>query len=134
MEILDKYVSGAKEKVQNIMQGSGAAKEIRQGIAELEALPEIEGSILYTMELQSAFSYLRNLLYIIEDKRIDDPSVAEEIRRVMEKVQPAEEVQPAADTEAADVPDEGSDEEQAIDKVKNIVYNACVKALETLTA
>ena len=122
-------VSEAKERVQGFMQGTRAGKEIKQGLAELESLPEIEGSILYTMELQSAFSYLRSLSFIIDDGRLDDASVVEEIRKVMDKVQPAADTQEA---EAAEQP-EVNEEQQAIDKVKSIVYNACAKALETYT-
>lgn len=112
-------VSEAKEKVQSIMQGSGAGKEIRLGIEQLEALPEFDGSILYKMELEAAASYLRSLLYIIEDDRIDKESVAEEVRKVLAKVQP--------DSQASE-----TEEQQAIENVKGIVYSACTKALETL--
>ena len=112
-------VSEAKEKVQSIMLGSGAAKEIRLGIEQLEALPEFDGSILYKMELEAAASYLRSLLYIIEDDRIDKESVAEEVRKVLAKVQP--------DSQASE-----TEEQQAIENVKGIVYSACTKALETL--
>lgn len=112
-------VSEAKEKVQSIMLGSGAAKEIRLGIEQLEALPEFDGSILYKMELEAAASYLRSLLYIIEDDRIDKDSVAEEVRKVLAKVQP--------DSQASE-----TEEQQAIENVKSIVCSACTKALETL--
>ena len=112
-------VSEAKEKVQSIMQGSGAGKEIRLGIEQLEALPEFDGSILYKMELEAAVSYLRSLLYIIEDDRIDKDSVAEEVKKVIAKVQP--------DSQASE-----TEEQQAIENVKSIVYSACTKALETL--
>ena len=112
-------VSEAKEKVQSIMLGSGAAREIRLGIEQLEALPEFDSSILYKMELEAAASYLRSLLYIIEDDRIDKDSVAEEVRKVLAKVQP--------DSQASE-----TEEQQAIENVKSIVYSACTKALETL--
>ena len=120
----------AKERVQGFMQSNAAAKEIKAGVAQLEALPEVEGSILYTMELQSAFSYLRNLLFVIGDGRLDDASVAEEIKRVIEKVQPAADAQ----TAEGDVQEEVSDEEQASENIKAIVYSACTKALETFAA
>ena len=119
MNVAGDVLGTAKEKVQGFMQSTKASKEIRYGIAELEALPEIEGSILYTMELQSAFSYLRSLTFVLEDGRLDDASVVEEIKKVMEKVQPA-----------ADAQAEPSDEQQAIENVKAIVYGACTRALE----
>ena len=116
-------LGAAREKLQGVLQDNRAGKEIRQGIAELEALPEIDGSILYTMELQSAGSYLRNLLLIINDGRLDSASVAEELSRVMDRVQPADDTQ-----------EEETEEQQAIANVKNIVYSACARALEALNA
>ena len=44
-------------------------EEIKQGIAELEALPEIEGSIIYTMEIQTLVNNLRALYLLIDDER-----------------------------------------------------------------
>ena len=90
--------------------------------AELEALPEVEGSILYTMELQSMISSLKSLMLIVEDKRLDDASVAEEIKKVIVKVEPAGEPQG----------EEASAEEQAIEKAKSITFNACIRALDSL--
>ena len=72
-----------------------------------------------SVELEAAASYLRSLLYIIEDDRIDKDSVAEEVKKVIAKVQP--------DSQASE-----TEEQQAIEIVKSIVYSACTKALETL--
>ena len=52
---------GAKEKVQGMIQDAKAIKEIKQGIAELEALPEVDGAIVYTMEIQTLVKNLRAL-------------------------------------------------------------------------
>ena len=70
------------------MQDAKAVKEIKQGIIELESLPEVEGSILYTMELESMKNNLKSLLLIISDNRLDDASVEEEIKKAMGKVHP----------------------------------------------
>lgn len=114
-------VSGAREKIQGILQDNRAGREIRQGLSQLEALPEIEGSILYKMEFEAANSYLRSLLYIINDNRLDSPSVAEELKRVMDKLQPS-----------GDPQTEETDEQKAIENVRNIAYSACAKAIEAL--
>ena len=113
---------GVRKKMQGMMQDAKASKDIALGIAELEALPEIEGSILYTMELQSMISSLKSLMLIVEDKRLDDASVAEEIKKVIVKVEPAGEPQG----------EEASAEEQAIEKAKSITFNACIRALDSL--
>ncbi len=114
------FTQSAKEKVQGIIKDAGAIKEIKQGISELEALPEIEGSIVYRMDLEALIFDLRSLSLFIEDKRLDDDSVAEEITKVMEKVKPE------AVTEQEDT------EQQAIENAKTIAYNACTRALEAL--
>ena len=122
---------GAKEKVQGMLQDARAVKKIKQGLSELEALPEIEGSILYQMEIESLVNYLRALSLLIDDKRLDDDSVAEEIRKVMDKVQPSAEAtaeESALQEEAGQL----SDEERAIENAKEIAYNACKRAMETL--
>jgi hypothetical protein len=95
-------------------------KEIRQGIAELEALPEFEGSILYNMELESMINYLKSLALSIEDKRLDDRSVEEEIRKVMDKALPDADPQ--------------TEEEKAIAGAKAVAHAACERALQTLDA
>ena len=74
---------GAKEKVQGIVSDAKAVKEISIGIEELKAMPEVEGSILYTMEHESMINNLKSLMLFINDRRLDDASVEEEIRRVM---------------------------------------------------
>ena len=111
---------GAKEKVQGLMQDVRAVKDIGLGIAELEALPEVEGSILYTMELETVTNSLKSLQLTIGDNRLDDRSVAEEIKKTMEKVRPDETQQ-------------ASEEELAINNVKTIAYNACERALESIS-
>jgi len=133
---------GAKEKVQGVIQDVKASKEIKQGIAELEALPEFEGSIIYKMELEAMSNYLNSLLLVVNDSRLDDASVIEEIREVMGKVQPA--AQPEAQEEAGSQPGEGeqpseineqpeNSEQQAIAKLNAIVYDSCERALAALS-
>ena len=117
---------GAKEKVQGIIQDAKAIKEIKQGIAELEALPEIDGSIIFTMEIQTLVNNLRALYLLIDDKRLDDATIESEIRKTMVKVVPDAEKQ----GEAAAQPK--TEEEQAIENAKVIAYSACIRALESL--
>lgn len=114
------FTQSAKEKVQGMMKDANAVKEIKQCIAELEDLPDVEGSIVYRMDLEALIFDLRSLSLFIEDKRLDDDSVAEEINKVMAKVKPEE----GSDPEDA--------EQQAIANAKAIACNACVRALETL--
>ena len=111
---------GAKEKLQGLFQDAGAGKEIKQGIIELEALPEFEGSILYSMEIQALISDLKRLDLIINDDRMDKDSVVEEIKRVIEKVQPSDE------------PQTDDLEQQWIARAKDIAFNACLRALDAL--
>ena len=122
---------GAKEKVQGVVQGVmqdvKAANVLKQGIAELEALPEFEGSIVYRMDLDSIINDLKALVLVINDNRLDNASVAEEIKEVLAKVQPAE--QPA-EGESPEL----TDEEKAINSVKTIAYKACTKALAEFNA
>jgi hypothetical protein len=132
---------GAREKVQGIVSDAKAVKELSIGIEELQAMPEVEGSILYTMEHESMVNNLKSLMLFINDRRLDDASVEEEIRRVMEKVKPAEmpaqEAEQAvalvadAEMEAAPAP-ELSEEEQAIENARIIAYSACTRAIEAL--
>ncbi len=132
---------GAKEKVQGIVSDAKAIKEISIGIEELKAMPEVEGSILYTMEHESMVNNLKSLMLFINDRRLDDASVEEEIRRVMEKVKPADipaqDAEQAvalvadAEMEAAPAP-ELSEEEQAIENARIIAYSACTRAIEAL--
>ncbi|MBQ3428409.1 MAG: hypothetical protein IJH28_01385 [Mogibacterium sp.] len=111
---------GVKEKVQGFFQDAGAAGEIKKGIAELEALPEFEGSILYSMEIQALISDLKRLELIINDGRMDKDSVIEEIKRVVEKVQPAAEIEA------------GNLEQLSIEQAKAISFNACLRALDAI--
>ena len=120
---------GAKEKVQGIFSDAKAVKEISIGIEELQAMPEVEGSILYTMEHESMVNNLRSLMLFINDRRLDDASVEEEIRRVMEKVKPAE--IPAQDAEQTEAP-ALSEEDQAIENARIIAYSACTRVIEAL--
>ena len=117
------YSMNAKEKVQGLIQDAKAGKEIQQGISELEALEEVEGSILYTMELQTITNYLKSTYLIIRDKRLDDESVADEIKKVAEKVQPA-----------GGSVEEMTEEQQAIEKAKAIAFDACIRALDSMKA
>ncbi len=116
---------GAKEKVQGMIQDAKAIKEIKQGISELEALPEIDGSIIYTMEIQTLVNNLRALYLLVDDKRLDDETVASEIKKTMVKVVPDAE-------QTGDAAPQKTEEEKAIDSAKVIAYNACVRALESL--
>ena len=115
---------GAKEKVQGMIQDAKAIKEIKQGISELEALPEIDGSIIYTMEIQTLVNNLRALYLLVDDKRLDDETVASESKKTMVKVVP--------DAEQAEGAAQKTEEDLAIENAKNIAYGACVKALESL--
>ena len=117
------YSMNAKEKVQGLIQDAKAGKEIQQGITELEAIQEVEGSILYTMELQTITNYLKSTYLIIRDKRLDDESVADEIKKVAEKVQPA-----------GGSVEEMTEEQQAIEKAKAIAFDACIRALDSMKA
>ena len=118
---------GAKEKVQGKIQDARAIRELKQGAADLEALPEIEGSIIFTMEKETLVNSLRGLYLLIDDERLDDASVEQEIRKVMVKVVPSE---TGDDTLAADEPK--SEEELAIANAENIAYSACLRALDSL--
>lgn len=120
---------GAREKVQGVISDAKAVKEISIGIEELKAMPEVEGSILYTMEHESMINNLKSLMLFINDRRLDDASVEEEIRRVMEKVKPAE--MPAQDAEQTEAP-ALSEEDQAIENARIIAYSACTRAIEAL--
>ena len=119
MDKLDKYIDEAKEIVQGVIKDTRAGKEIREGITRLEELPEIEGSILYKMELEAVISYLSSLYLIINDNRLDNASVEEELRKVMDKIQPAADPQE-------------TEELQAIESAKTIAYDACTKAMEII--
>ena len=140
---------GAKEKVQGMIEDARSIKELKQGIAELEALPEIEGSIVFTMEKETLVNSLRGLSLLISDKRLDEATVEDEIRKVMAKIQPAEGASAgitdtSAATQASDTPEAGTDgaaqadaapasdkteEELAIEKARAIAYSACIRAL-----
>ena len=118
---------GAKKKVEGMIQDARAIKELKQGVEDLEALPEVEGSIIFTMEKETLVNSLRGLYLLIDDKRLDDATVEQEIRKVMVKVVPAE---TGDDTLAADEPK--SEEELAIANARNIAYSACLRALDSL--
>lgn len=113
-------VSGAKEKFQGALKDARAGREIRQGIEQLESFPEFDGSIIFKMELETTINSLSSLLLIINDDRLDNDSIEEEIGKVMNKVQPAD---PKA---------EETEEQQAIENVKAIAYRACARALEAV--
>ncbi len=126
---------GAREKVQGIVSDAKAVKELSIGLSELEAMPELEGSILYTMEHESMVNSLKSLILFINDRRLDDASVAEEIKEVMAKMQPANmpvEAESAEGAEQTPAP-EMSEEDKAIEQGKTIAYSACVRAIEALT-
>jgi len=118
--------ASAKEKVHGMLQDARAVKEIKLGIIELEAMQEVEGSILYKMELETMLNYLNNLLLIIQDGRLNDESVVEEIREVMGKVQPF------AEPQAEDAAAERTEEDLAIEKAKTVTFSACRRALEQI--
>lgn len=120
MDLFEKHIDKAKEMVQGAIKDSRAGKELQAGIDALEALPAVEGSILYTMEFETIASYLRTLMLVVSDGRMDDESVREEIKKVIEKVQPA-----------AAVPEDDADQ-QAIEKAKAVAFDACLRALDAL--
>ena len=115
------FSQSAKEKVQGFLQDSRSGKEIKQGMEELNALPEVEGSILYTMELETMLNDLNRVYLIIHDNRMDDESVAGEIRKIMAKVEPF-----------SDPQTEATEEQLAIEKAKTIAYSACQRALQAM--
>ena len=146
---------GAREKVGGIIQDAKAVKELKLAAAELETLPE-DGSILYKMDLEAIINDMNKLVLFVTDNRLDDVSVAEEIRKVMGKVQPSgalAEVTPeqlvsefsegiseqpaesAAEGQNGDATAQGlSEEEKLIEKAKTIAYSACVRALGAINA
>ena len=121
MDLFEKHFDKAKEKVQGAINDNKAGKELRAGLDALEALPAFEGSMLYTMEFETIATQLRTLMLVVEDGRMDNDSAKEEIRKVLEKVQPAA----AAEDDA---------EQQAIEKAKAVAFDACLKALDALEA
>ena len=121
-EFAGDVASGAKEAVNEAFKDVKAAKELKQGITELEALPPLEGSLLYNMEFEATRNYLNGLALIIEDGRLDAASIEEEIRKVIVKVQP----------DAEDQAGEPTEESQAIGKAKAIAFDACLRALDAL--
>ena len=122
-EFAGEVTSGAKDAVNEAFKGKKASKELRQGITELEALPPLEGSLLYNMEIEAIGNYLNALALIIEDGRLDAASIEEEIRKVIVKVQPEAEEQAGGDP---------TEEQQAIKKAKAVAFDACLRALDAL--
>lgn len=120
MDLFEKHIDKAKEMMQGAINDSKAGKELQAGIAALEALPTFEGSMLYTMEFETIMTYLRTLGLVVEDGRMDNASVKEEVRKVIEKVQPASAV---AEDDA---------EQQAIEKAKAVAFDTCFKVLDAL--
>ena len=118
---------GAKEKVQGILQDARAVKEIKQGIAELEALPDVEGSIIYSMEIQTLVNNLRALYLLINDERLDNETVAGEIKKTMVKLETGD------GSLSPDSVQQKSEEDLAIENAKSIAYNACIRALDSLS-
>ena len=118
---------GAKEKVQGMLQDARAVKDIKQGIAELEALPEVEGSIIYSMEIQTLVNNLRALYLLISDNRLDDETVAGEIKKTMVKLETGD------GSLSPDGEQQKSEEDLAIENAKSIAYNACIRALDSLS-
>lgn len=120
MDLFEKHIDKAKEMMQGAINDSRAGKELQAGIAALEALPAFEGSMLYTMEFETIMTYLRTLGLVVEDGRMDDASVKEEVRKVIEKVQPTSAV---AEDDA---------EQQAIEKAKAVAFDTCLRVLDAL--
>ncbi len=120
MDLFEKHIDKAKEMMQGAINDSKAGKELQAGIAALEALPTFEGSMLYTMEFETIVTYLRTLGLVVEDGRMDNASVKEEDRKVIEKVQPA-----------SAVPEDDA-EQQAIEKAKAVAFDTCLKVLDAL--
>lgn len=120
MDLFEKHIDKAKEMMQGAINDSKAGKELQAGIAALEALPAFEGSMLYTMEFETIMTYLRTLGLVVEDGRMDNASVKEEVRKVIEKVQPA-----------SAVPEDDA-EQQAIEKAKAVAFDTCLRVLDAL--
>lgn len=120
-EFAGEVTSGAKDAVNEAFKGVKASKELRQGITELEALPPLEGSLLYNMEIEAIGNYLNALALIIEDGRLDAASIEEEIRKVVVKVQPEEQTE-----------GDPTEEQQAIKKARAVAFDACLRALDAL--
>lgn len=120
MDLFEKHIDKAKEMMQGAINDSKAGKELQAGIAALEALPAFEGSMLYTMEFETIVTYLRTLGLVVEDGRMDNASVKEEVRKVIEKVQPASAVA------------EDNAEQQAIEKAKAVAFDTCLRVLDAL--
>ena len=78
-EFAGEVTSGAKDAVNEAFKGKKASKELRQGITELEALPPLEGSLLYNMEIEAIGNYLNALALIIEDGRITESGTHSEL-------------------------------------------------------
>ena len=112
--------------MQGRLQDARAIKEIKQGIAELEALPEVEGSIIYSMEIQTLVNNLRALYLLISDNRLDDETVAGEIKKTMVKLETGD------GSLSPDGEQQKSEEDLAIENAKSIAYNACIRALDSL--
>ena len=117
---------GAKEKVQGLLQDAKAVKEIKQGIAELEALPDVEGSIIYSMEIQTLVNNLRALYLLINDERLANETVAGEIKKTMVKLE-------TGDGSLSPEGGQKTEEDLAIENAKSIAYNACIRALDSLS-
>ena len=120
MDLFEKHFDKAKEKVQGAFNDSRAGKELQAGLDALEALPAFEGSMIYTMEFETIVTYLRTLGLVVEDGRMDDASVKEEVKKVIAKVQPA-----------ASVPEDDA-EQQAIEKAKAVAFDTCLRVLDAL--
>jgi hypothetical protein len=116
----DEYLNKAKDFAEDAFKDVKAGKELKKGIAELEALPPYESSLLYNMEIEAISNYLNALALIIEDGRLDAESIEEEIRKVMAKVEPDAEVQP------------DDAEQQALNNARAIALGACERALAAL--
>ena len=127
-DVADEVVSKAKELTEEGSKARELAKSAKDqasasafGVKEkLQALPEVEGSIVYTMEVESMIRYLKSLSLVVEDQRVDKASAEEEIKEVIAKVEPAAEV------------NEENAEQLAIEKAKDITLNACLRALDAL--
>lgn len=151
MDKFEEYLDKAKD----LAEDAKAVKELKLATAELEKLPE-DGSIIYKMDREAIINDMNKLTLFVTDRRLDDASVAEEIKKVMDKVRPTgaltepmpEEMakqfsegsfeQPAegaAEVKTSDTETQGlTDEEILIEKAKMIAYSACTRALEAIAA
>lgn len=122
MDKIGEYIDKAK----GLVKDTNAAKEIKQCLTELEALPE-DGSIVYKMDREALINDMSGLLLVVKDGRLDDEAVTEEIRRVIGKLL-------VADEQPDGLSQEETNEKQMIASAKDAACNACLRALDAISS